>query len=170
MTNPKYIFRSKQGVYYFRIIIPKALRHLHPTNRREIRKSLRTTCLATAIRQARLLWSEYQHRFHDMRSQQDQLGVGELYEYIGNGLMPKDKEQQMPSTAQADLAKFMEHVAHGGDVKTVDCTYTVFGDNSLPKPLLYGVYLCGILVLFVLKRALAPRRRMIRLNYRDYIS
>jgi len=37
MSAPQYLFLSRHGIYYFRVVVPKYLRLAHPTLPRELR-------------------------------------------------------------------------------------------------------------------------------------
>ena len=56
MRTPTYIIKNKNGIYYFRYVIPLSDAHLFPKNRREIRRTLKTRIRSEALKRARVYW------------------------------------------------------------------------------------------------------------------
>ena len=54
MRLPTYVYRSRHGIYFFRIVVPLALRNAL-SGQREIKRSLRTRDKRQALVQARAL-------------------------------------------------------------------------------------------------------------------
>ena len=52
----KYLFQSSSSIYYFRIRIPKNIRILYNSSRKEIKISLKTRDVSVAEKKARHLW------------------------------------------------------------------------------------------------------------------
>ena len=68
MRIPTYVFRSRHGIFFFRIVVPRALREFFD-GRCEIKRSLHTRDLRVALREARPLSLEIYAAF-------DRLGAG----------------------------------------------------------------------------------------------
>lgn len=68
MRIPTYVFRSRHGIYFFRIVVPRALREFFD-GRCEIKRSLHTRDQRTALREARPLSLEIYAAF-------ERLGAG----------------------------------------------------------------------------------------------
>lgn len=56
MRIPHYIIKNHNGIYYFRYVIPKHLRHKFPNNNREIRRTLHTRSKHEAVKKAKFYW------------------------------------------------------------------------------------------------------------------
>jgi len=56
MGAPQYLFLSRHGIYYFRVVVPKYLRLAHPTLPRELRASLKRSNRGQAATLARRLY------------------------------------------------------------------------------------------------------------------
>ena len=41
MRHSEYLYRSRHGIYYFRVVMPKSLRLAHPTLPKELKASLK---------------------------------------------------------------------------------------------------------------------------------
>lgn len=68
MSYGTYLIRSRhQTNWYARIVVPHDVRH-HFRQRREIRKTLGTSCKATAKRRAMAIWLAYQDVFNALRN------------------------------------------------------------------------------------------------------
>lgn len=65
MKVPDYLHKNSYGVFYFRIAIPKYLRKV--IGRKEVKKSLGTSCKATAQREALLRADSYLRFFEQKR-------------------------------------------------------------------------------------------------------
>jgi len=57
-NSPSYLYRNRHGVFYFRVVIPKGLRHYF-THKREIKRSLRTENMHVAIKLARIYMPDF---------------------------------------------------------------------------------------------------------------
>lgn len=71
-----YIYRSRHGIYYFRLRIPLALLPV-AQNRTEIRQSLHTGFRRHALKLARQLWYEYQKQFRELEEDMGKKSEGE---------------------------------------------------------------------------------------------
>lgn len=67
MPDLRHLHRSRHGIYYFRIVIPRDLRTRHALRQRELKLSLHTTDRDVAILQARALRVKIDHLFLSMR-------------------------------------------------------------------------------------------------------
>lgn len=75
MASTPYIYKNRHQTYYFRIIIPKDIRDLH-SNKREIRRSLKTQNKKTACIRSRLLWAQYHEIFNAMKKRKKNASSG----------------------------------------------------------------------------------------------
>lgn len=73
---PSYLLLSSYGVYYFRIMVPKALRR-HFEGKREVRRSLRTSNRKEAVKRARELMVDITRIFEETR----QIAQHEKFDY-----------------------------------------------------------------------------------------
>lgn len=67
MRYPSYISKSRHGVYYLRIVTPKAARAANPQLPREIRRSLKTRSVREAVVRLRAMALDWPH-LHSMES------------------------------------------------------------------------------------------------------
>jgi hypothetical protein len=61
MRHAQYLYRSRHGIYYFRVVVPKHLRSAHPKLPNELKASLKCSnrrVATTLARQFYLGWSE----------------------------------------------------------------------------------------------------------------
>ncbi len=72
-----YVFQGYKNTYYFRIAISTDLRHI--VKRGEIRRSLKTTNYATALRRAQQMYEELQTLFNQLRVQNG------MHPFLGKG-------------------------------------------------------------------------------------
>ena len=60
MTFPSYIAKSRHGIYYLRIVTPRAVQQAHPRLPKDIRRSLHTRCAREAVVRARHMAIDWQ--------------------------------------------------------------------------------------------------------------
>lgn len=81
--SPTYLIRNRFGIYYFRIRIPKDIKHFYPNNKQELKRSLNTDSRRKAERRARNFWLRCQAHFEHLRQEngmevQDRAPVTEI--------------------------------------------------------------------------------------------
>ena len=102
-----YLYRSKYGVYYFRLRVPNDLQHL--TTLRDIRRSLATSQYRVATRMAASLMIRSQLMFEEARrSRSLDLGILSSVEVLANHSVVSDKAPLPPSSPSVPL---LSHVA-----------------------------------------------------------
>lgn len=68
MKIPHYIIKNHNGIYYFRCRITSRLKRYFPTNKKEIRKSLKTRLWSKAVNKARHMWVVMNNYIDDIES------------------------------------------------------------------------------------------------------
>jgi integrase len=102
-----YLYRTKYGVYYFRLRVPNDLQHL--TTLRDIRRSLTTSHYRVATRMAASLMIRSQLMFEEARrSRSLDLGILSSVEVLANHSVVSDKAPLPPSSPSVPL---LSHVA-----------------------------------------------------------
>lgn len=116
MRIPSYLQRSRHGIYYFRIVVPKGLRETFD-GQGEIKRSLRTRNLREAMRMARPLALQAYEIF-------DALGPGmsKTEPSIESILANKDKQRELKVSETVVLPNGVQH------------TYTVETDDPAELP------------------------------------
>jgi len=68
---PSYLYRSRHGIFYFRIRIPLFIQKKYHSNRREFRKSLNTRTLSSALDKSRRLYVTMEDTDYMMKQNQE---------------------------------------------------------------------------------------------------
>jgi integrase len=72
---PSYLWLSRHGLYYARVVIPAPLRDRFPNNKREIRRSLKTGNRREAMKRARAVLVELDHMFQQLVVSADAVAI-----------------------------------------------------------------------------------------------
>ena len=66
MPLPSYISKSRHGIYYLRVVTPKAVQQANPNIPKDIRKSLNTRCPREAVVRSRSMALDWQLLFTEV--------------------------------------------------------------------------------------------------------
>ena len=72
-NSPSYLYRNRHGVFYFRVVIPKDLRHYF-THKREIKRSLKTENKHVALKLARIYMVDFDKLLAEIESGETRIG------------------------------------------------------------------------------------------------
>lgn len=106
---PSYLFKSRHGIFYFRVRIPTLIRSVFAENRREHRVSLKTSNLRHAARLASLLSTRYY----------------DFFSYVGSAVNDKDM-------SDAEMAEFVKkHFPNGLPMTVMTATRILANGETL---------------------------------------
>lgn len=87
MRAVRHLVKNKLGHYYVRVYVPKDLREI--LKKKELRRSLRTTCEATAYRRSFEYVDGFQRYFHSLRKEHGMFDDGFYMQVVSIGNLTK---------------------------------------------------------------------------------
>lgn len=87
MRAVRHLVKNKLGHYYVRVYVPKDLREI--LKKKELRRSLRTTCEATAYRLSLEYVDGFQRYFHSLRKEHGMFDDGFYLQVVSIGNLTK---------------------------------------------------------------------------------